>query len=97
MVQGETMARLAAALHAEGIDVCQHFEGDGYEYASLPVIVFRGDDATGLRASDHYWLKSIYGDGSYHYCRLPKYNPPPSPPIPVINPIAISLSTSACW
>ena len=43
--KGKTMAALAEVLEAGGIEVCQHFEGDGKEYGQLPSIVFEGDEA----------------------------------------------------
>ena len=41
MVQGKTMAALAAALQAEGIEVCQHYEDEGSMYAPLSAVVHR--------------------------------------------------------
>lgn len=46
----KTMAALVAVLEQEGIEVCQHDEGDGQEYGELPYVVFEGEDGEADRA-----------------------------------------------
>ena len=49
MVEGKTMATLAMALKAEGVDVAD-YRGSKEPDTAHSSVVFRGDDATGRRA-----------------------------------------------
>ena len=51
----KTMAALVAVLEQEGIEVCQHDEGDGQEYGELPYVVFEGEDGEADRAVELAW------------------------------------------
>ena len=61
--KGKTMAALAEVLGAGGIEVCQHFEGDGKEYGQLPSIVFEGDEAVVQRVTELTWAHAYHPQG----------------------------------
>ena len=55
--KGRTMVALAVVLEANGIEVCQHSED------ALSMIVFRGDDTTGLMAVELAWAHDYHPQG----------------------------------
>ena len=59
----KTMASLVAVLEADGIEVCQHSEGDGREYGELPCIVFEGNEGTTKRVTELAWAHDYRPQG----------------------------------
>ena len=61
MIQGKTVAALAAVLKEEGVEVVDHH--DSRTDTAHSSVVFRGDDATGRRAVEMAWQRGYEPQG----------------------------------